>query len=220
MCRFNLARAIVKLKKMLTAMVVASAAATAQAGVLLSENFDNVAGLTGAGWAQVSSGTGPGSGWFQGISAVFPAASGAANSYAAANFVDTGGSIADWLMTPVLSLSDGLTMEFMLRLLGDGFLDRVDVYVSTSGASTSTGDFTSLASFSSDADTGWTAQSVAVSGVGSGASGRLAFRYFVADTSVDGNYAGIDSLSVVPEPASLALVSLALAGVFAARRRA
>ena len=129
-------------------------------------------------------------------------------------------SIADWLMTPVLSLSDGVAVEFMLRLLGDGFLDTVDLYVSTSGGSTAIGDFTRLATFSSSTDTGWTAQSVAVSGVGSGVSGRLAFRYFVANTATDGNYAGIDSLSVVPEPASLALVSLALAGVFAARRRA
>ena len=209
-----------KLKKLLTAMVVAGAAVSAHAGTVLNENFDNVAGLGAAGWAQVSSGTGPGSGWFQGNAGIFPAASGASNSYAAANFVDTGGSIADWLMTPVLSLADSMTMQFMLRLLGDGFLDTVDVYVSTSGASTATGDFTRLATFSSSADTGWAAQSVALSGVGSGASGRLAFRYFVADTRVDGNYAGVDSLSVVPEPASLALVSLALAGAFAARRRA
>lgn len=201
-------------------MVVAGAAVSAQAGTVLNENFDNVAGLGAAGWAQVASGTGPGSGWFQGNSAIFPAASGASNSYAAANFVDTGGSVADWLMTPVLSLADSMTMQFMLRLLGDGYIDRVDVYVSTSGASTSTGDFTSLASFSSSADTGWTAQSVALSGIGSGASGRLAFRYFIADTAVDGNYAGVDSLSVIPEPASLALVSLALAGAVAVRRRA
>lgn len=201
-------------------MVVAGAAASAHAGAVLSENFDNVGGLGAAGWAQVASGSGAGSGWFQGNSGIFPAASGAANSYAAANFVDTGGSIADWLMTPVLSLADGMAMQFMLRLLGDGFIDTVDVYLSTSGGSTATGDFTRLATFSSATDTGWTAQSVAIIGAGAAASGRLAFRYFVADTRVDGNYAGIDSLSVIPEPASLALVSLALAGAFAARRRA
>ena len=200
-------------------MVVAGAAASANAGTVLTENFDNVAGLGAAGWAQANSGA-AGSGWYQGNSGIFPAASGAANSYIAANFVDTVTSIADWLMTPVLSLSDGMAVEFMLRLLGDGFLDTVDLYVSTSGGSTAIGDFTRLATFSSSTDTGWTAQSVAVSGVGSGVSGRLAFRYFVANTATDGNYAGIDSLSVVPEPASLALVSLALAGVFAARRRA
>lgn len=174
-CRFNHPKVIVKLKKLLTAMVVAGAAVSAHAGTVFSENFDNVAGLGAAGWAQVASGSGAGSGWFQGNSGVFPAASGAANSYAAANYVDTGGSIADWLMTPVLSLADGMAMQFMLRLLGEGFIDTVDVYLSTSGSSTATGDFTRLATFSSATDTGWTAQSVAIAGAGAAqaASGLL-----------------------------------------------
>ena len=209
-----------KLKNLLAAMVMAGVAVTANAGTVFSESFDNVAGLGSAGWAQVSSGTGPGSGWFDGIPAPFPMGVGATGGYIAANYVDTGGSIADWLMTPVLSLSDSMTVQFVLRLLGDGYLDTVDLLVSSSGSSTALADFTQLASFSSSTDTGWTNQSVSISGVGSGASGRLAFRYFVANTAIDGNYAGIDSLAVIPEPASLALVSLALAGVVATRRRA
>jgi len=37
---------------------------------------------------------------------------------------------------------------------------------------------------------GWTNFSVTVSGLGTPASGRFAFRYFVADTSVNGDYIG------------------------------
>jgi hypothetical protein len=42
-------------------------------------------------------------------------------------------------------------------------------------------------------------------------SGRFAFRYVVGDTNVDGDYIGIDSVSVsVPEPSTLALFAIAL----------
>jgi PEP-CTERM motif len=212
----------VKISKPLTAMLVAGSVVSAQAGTILSEDFDNVAALTGAGWAQVTTSVGAGSGWFQGNSGVFPAASGAADSYAAANFVGAT-TISDWLMSPVINVLAGSSLNFSLRLLGVDFgpglptgLDTVEVYTSNNGASTSIGDFTLLTSYTAGADTGWTLNSLNLPAF----NGRVAFRYFVADTTFDGNYVGLDSVSVVPEPTSVALVALALAGLAASRRRA
>lgn len=208
-----------KISKLLSAALIAGASVSAQAGVLLSEDFTNVGALTGSGWAQVSNSVGPGSGWYQGVSAIMPGTAGATDdSYAAANFVGAS-TISDWLMTPVLTVTSSATLEFQLRLLGDSvfqLLDTVEVYVSNSGASTSTGDFSMIASFSSRSDTGWQAQSLALGPF----NGRIGFRYYVQDTLLDGNFVGIDSVSVIPEPTSVALVALALAGVAATRRRA
>lgn len=213
-----------KLKHLLPLALVAAAASSAQAAPALTENFDDVAGLASQGWAQVSSGTGAGSGWFQGNTGVFTSAAGADDSYAAANFVDTSNTstgssiVSDWLMTPVLSLSSGINVNFMSRLLGEGFLDTLEVWASSSGASTNVADFTRVATLTSTSDTGWVAQSINLANLSSVVSGRVAFRFFMA-SNADGDYVGLDSLSVVPEPASLALVGLALAGVAASRRR-
>ena len=44
-----------------------------------------------------------------------------------------------------------------------------------------------------------------MSGLGAGTTGRFAFHYSVPDTSINGDYIGIDSVSIsaVPEPASI-----------------
>jgi hypothetical protein len=204
-----------KISKLLGAAVVVGATLPVHAGVILSEGFDNVAALSGQGWAQSNSG-GLGAGWFQGNTGIFGSSSGAPNSYAAANFVSTVTTISDWLMTPVIN-AGGVTLTFDLRLLGDGFLDTVEIYTSDNGASTNVADFTTLAAtFSANADTGWLTQTVSLAAF----NGRIGIRYFVANTNSDGNYVGLDSLSVVPEPTSVALVALALAGLAASRRRA
>lgn len=197
-----------KISKLFSAVLIAGASYSAQAGVLLSEGFDN---LATSGWTQVG-----GNGWFQG-NPVYTADTGAAGSHAGNNFLSSTLTISEWLMSPVLSVGNGAALNFALRLVGDGFLDTVEVYTSNSGASTDTNDFTTLLGVfnNSGADTGWTLQSLTLSAF----TGRIGFRYYVADSSVDGNYVGIDSVSVVPEPTSVALVALALAGVAATRRR-
>jgi hypothetical protein len=221
------------MKKTFFAALVLAAAGSASfaAGVPLIEGFDEYAELAGKGWVVTNNSTSGGqTNWFQGNSGVFGSQVGGPKSYIAANFLNApalGGAISTWLLTPTLDIFSGETLSFGLRLLGQGFLDTVEVYYSTSGASTnvgntttSTGDFLLLQSFSSDTDTGWQNKALTLSGIAPGSTGRFAFRYLVGDTTINGNYVGIDTLRVIPEPASWALVALALAGVGLGRRRA
>jgi hypothetical protein len=229
------------LKSTAVAALLALGAATSQAGVLLSEGFDDITTLPGAGWVQTNNSTlGGTTGWFQGnggVGGVFDAAAGGPNSYIAANFNNAtfGGAISNWLMTPTVQVSNGETLNFALRLLGGVdptlLLDTVEVYLSTSGSSSnvgastsSTGDFSLLQTFSSSTDTGWVNESITVGGLGAPGTGRFAFRYVVANTITDGSYIGIDTVNItdntnVPEPTSLALVGLGIAGLAATRRR-
>ena len=114
--------------KLFSAIALAAATLTAQAGNLLVEGFDNVSALASAGWVFAPTTSSAGSGWMQGNPAAFPASSGAANAYLAANYVDSVATISDWVYTPVLALADGVTVNFDLHLLGDGYLDTVEVY--------------------------------------------------------------------------------------------
>lgn len=205
------------LQQGLVAVALAGAASVASAQSF-TESFDDVAGLGAAGWAQVSNGSAAGDGWFQGNEAIFTAASGAANSYAAANWVSSAGSVSDWLMTPALILPTGGSVDFALRLLGDGYVDTVQVYTSNSGSSTDTASFTLLASYAASSDTSWLYLSLALPAM----DGRIAFRYVIADTEVAGNYVGLDSLAVtgvVPEPATALLMGLGAAGLLLRRRQ-
>lgn len=189
-------------------------AASAQ---VLTEGFDDVAGLGAAGWVQLSNGSAAGDGWFQGNDGIFPAAAGAANSYAAANWVSSTGSVSDWLMTPALSLPAGGMVDFSLRLLGEGFLDTVQVYTSNSGGGTDTASFTLLGSYAASSDTSWLSLSLALPAM----DGRIGFRYVIGDTELQGNYAGLDSLSVtaaIPEPATALLMALGGAALLLRRR--
>jgi hypothetical protein len=191
----------------------------------LTEGFDNIATLSGAGWVQTNNSSPAGtSGWFQGNPLVFSSQSGAPDSYIAANFLNAapGGNISNWLLTPVLSLSNGQVVSFFARTEVGGaiFNDSLELRLSTNGASTdvgatdtSLGDFTTLLltinpTLNGSFPEGWTQFTVTLSGLSSGVTGRLAFRYNVTDTSFNGDYIGIDSVTV-PEPGPLSAMLLA-----------
>ena len=220
-------------------LCVANAIATAG---ILAENFDNIATLPGAGWAAVNNSDPLGTtGWFQGNPLIFPSQAGPPESYIAANYLnadpnaDPGGNISNWLLTPVVSINNGDTISFYTRSAAS-YADRLEVRLSSSGASTdvgttdtSVGDFGFLVlGINPTLDPGgypdvWVHVSVTVSGLGAATTGRYAFRYWVTDTNTNGDYIGIDTLSIdgvpgVPEPASILTLGSALAGLVLVRR--
>jgi hypothetical protein len=196
---------------------------------LVDEGFDDITNLTG--WftlnASVPTGT---TGWFQGNPTVFPAFSGAEDSYIAANFNNTAGVgvIANWLMTPEIDLSNGGDLSFYSRSVGQlSFPDRLEVRVSLNGASTDTADFgTLLLTINPGLEPGvypeeWTNFTAALP---TGTTGRVAFLYTVTDAGPFGNnsnFIGIDDvlITAIPEPGTWLLMGLGLAGIAGYARR-
>lgn len=209
---------------------LALAGGSAHAGpALISEGFNNVNTLAASGWIRTNQSTPVGStGWFQGNAGPFDAHSGAANSYIGANFNNAGlgGSIANWLITPVFSTTANGYLSFFTRtdeLLGI-FGDSLEVRFNGTG-STNLADFSTVLTVNGGQEVDgypdtWTQFTTGWAGTGAATQGRFAFVYRVNDSN-NANYIGIDTVTVaLPEPASLALVLGALGAVgFASRRR-
>ena len=176
----------------------------------IMEGFDDITNLPG--WASQNNSDAPGAtDWFQGNPAVFPAHMGADDAYLAANFNNTGGSvISNWMMTPEMNLDTLETFSFWTRTVtGSTFPDRLEVRLSTNGASTDVGsaptdvgDFTELlveinpnlqpSTYPED----WT-QFVIDTFSGYTGTGRIAFRYWVTDAGPFGansDFIGIDTV--------------------------
>ncbi len=184
----------------------------------LTEAFDSVPSLTSADWAMVnlSSPVGSQPNWFQGNPSVFSAHAGATNAYAVANYQMVAGSntISAWLITPVVKLNRNTVVTFYARKVSpDSYPDRLEVRVSTNGASTdvgntnaSVGDFTVLALSINPTlvtgvfPTGWTQFSLDLSELPiTVVEGRIGFRYYVTNGGPSGSnsdYMGIDTLEV------------------------
>src|SRR6185295_14416832 len=183
----------------------------------VTEGFDNVAALTATGgWVNINNSTTTGTfTWGQGNPAVFPAHSGATDSYASVNFQSTTGTndISNWFIMPMMTLRDGNTFSFWTRTTDVGanlFPDRLQVRMSTNFGSTnvgatasSVGDFTTLLldinpTYVDNYPHVWTKYTITISGLsGVPKVGRLAFRYFVESGGPDAarsDYIGIDDV--------------------------
>ncbi|MFZ2360669.1 MAG: choice-of-anchor J domain-containing protein, partial [Anaerolineae bacterium] len=177
-----------------------------------SEDFADITNLPGWFFQNNSSPLGL-TNWFQGNDTVFPAHAGASTAYIGANFNNTSGAgdISNWMLTPQLNLANGDTISFWTRTAtGSSWPDRVELRLSTAGASTNVGtlatdvgDFTTLLlSVNPTLVAGgypevWTQYTATLSGISGGASGRIAFRYFVTNGGPSGansNYIGIDTV--------------------------
>jgi hypothetical protein len=189
----------------------------------ITEGFDNITTLPAAGWFTQNNSMPVGSlSWFQ-PTGVFTAQSGGATSYIGVNFNSTTGTntISNWLLTPNRTFNNGDVIKFWTRTVtANPFPDRLQVRLSTAGASTnvgttnvSVGDFTTLlldinptyndvpgAPPASYPDV-WTEITITLSGLSGPTSGRIAFRYFVEFGGPSGdnsNYIGIDTFSYTP----------------------
>jgi hypothetical protein len=246
----------------LTAAVLLTAAvAQARAQVLLTENFtvgnNSVAQLQGRGWVLVNNSdqavppggadTGP---WGPGLTLLNPPPSGPDGSYwasdfrATGNLTTTGGTLSDWLLTPVVPITNGTTLTFFTRRADpEDAPERMQIRFSTAGASTSVGtndanatggDFAGSSQLllelnPTQAPNGypspWQQFTLTVTGVPGLTTGRFAFRHFVLNAGLNAPNAdvvGLDSVSIVgvPEPASWVLTGLAAAVGWVRWRRA
>lgn len=194
-----------------------------------TESFNDITTLGGSGWFIQNNSTPVGSiNWFQGTATTatptpgpFNAYAGNANAYIGVNFNSTGstGTISNWLITPNRTLRNGDVFTFYTRkpTIGGGqtdYPDRLEVRMSTNGASTNVGgnatqlgDFTTLLlSVNPTLVAGgypqtWTQYTITISGLPAPTSGRIAFRYFVTGAGSLGtssDYIGIDEVNYTP----------------------
>lgn len=190
-----------------------------------TENFDNITTLTGSGWFQQNNSAPAGTNpvWFQGnppsTGGPFIAYNGADNAYIACNFNSTAGgagTISNWLVTPNRTFRNGDVITFYTRKydIGQDYPDRMEVRLSTNGASTNVGtgatavgDFTTLlTSINPSLVVGgyprqWTLYTITISGLPAPTSGRIAFRYFVTaagPTGTNSDYIGLDNVVYTP----------------------
>ena len=188
-----------------------------------TESFNDIYFLTGNGWYMQNNSSPLGvTGWSQGLppssTGPFNSYSGADNAYISANFRNAGsaGTISNWLVTPTRTLRNGDVLTFYTRAPGVSpiYPDRLEVRMSTNGASTNVGtsatavgDFTTLLLSinptlnTSDYPFTWTQYTITISGLSAPTSGRLAFRYYVTasgPSGTNGDYIGIDDVTYIP----------------------
>lgn len=198
-----------------------SSMAGATAVTTFDENFEgSLESLGAADWRTVNGSTPVGTtGWFKGNTGIFEAQAGSADSYLAANFLAAANNGAGllFLLSPEMTLWNYSRVSFYTRTDDPFFGDRLAFGWLVGGTLTLLDEIGASSPFPSS----WTRFDYQLSGISTGndtVTGRLVWAYnFDAE---GGSYVGIDSLAVrVPEPGTLGLLGLAVAGLALVRRR-
>lgn len=178
-----------------------------------------------AGWDTVNmSGPAPGTvpAWFPSSNFIAPPAAQEGSQFIAANYQAEGnnGTISSWLFTPTISLSNGDLFQFYTRTVANTvqYPDRLELRLSLNGSSintgttsASTGDFIYLLASINPSLTQagypstWTKYTFSLGGIPAGATGRIAFRYYVTNSGpngINGDGIGIDSVYYRPNTAT------------------
>jgi hypothetical protein len=211
------------IRKLVISAALIAASATAQAGPQsITEGFDDITTLAGNGWLGGLFSTPPGeTGWFQGNAGVFPASSGAADSYIAANYLNAapGGTVDTWLVSPLVTVLGYTGISFDTRTGGALPGDNLEIYYNNTG-SLDLADFVLMGAIPSEKyPTDWA--NFDLTYTAGTADVRFAFRYTVANTNEGGDYIGIDSVNIrgVPEPEALGMLAAGLVLLPLALRR-
>ncbi len=180
---------------------------------VLSQSFDDVTMLESSGWVQRNTSDDPGTGWMQGKPSNMVAQGGPEDSYAASSWHSTNadhGTVSNWLFTPELSLTNGSRFTFWTQQPSvSNYADRLQVRLSTQGASTEPDDFSVVLTEINPtlSNVGyprtWRKYEVAIQGLTRPETGRIGLRHWVTDSGLHGlygDYVGIDTVNYEAAP--------------------
>jgi hypothetical protein len=204
---------IYKLLSMVAASLLIATQGNAQA---INEGFESgiTTLTTTSGWAinNLSTPVGTIPTWT--LSAGIAPRTGTAAAIANFNNVAGAATISNWLIAPTRTLNNGDIVSFWTRDAADVYADRLQVRISTNGASTnvgttniSVGDFTTTVIdinpglTTTGYPTVYTQYTFTISGLAGSTSGRIAFRYFVTNggpTGTNSDAIAIDDFVYTP----------------------
>jgi thiol-disulfide isomerase/thioredoxin len=197
--------------------------------IILQENFDSLGSpiTLPTGWTMTNQSNPLGTAtWFRGNTDSFSAFNGPADGYIGVNFQSGVGVsyISNWLMTPPVTVQNGDEVSFYTRIPAAQYPDRLELRMSTLGASstnpagnTGVGSYSTLCTSVNPSLTTsgypitWTKITYIVTGLSGSTSCRFALRYHVPNGGPDGansNYIGIDAFKIkTPVANEVALLS-------------